>query len=298
MQNYGGPGGYPPPGGPGGYPPPGGQGYPPGGQGYPPGGQGFPPAGGGGYPQPGGPGFPTAGGAGYPGVGAGAPPGGAYGQPGYPHSGYPGMQPGGMPHGGMPHGGMPHGGMQHGGVAPGGMQYQTGMPYQGMPQGMQGMQGMPQQMGAMYGGPPIQNPPIPFETQIQGGLAIGRSIVVSGMAISGGSGNFAINFQEDPSGENIALHFNPRINVGAESNVTVLNTKSAGSWGQEDRGAPYFPFGINQQFEIRFIVDQDRFRIFSNNKPFCDYPHRIHPPQKFGFIHINGDVQIHQIRLE
>lgn len=280
MQNYG---GYPPPGGPGGYPPPGGQGFPQGGPGYPPGS---------GYPQPGGPGFPPQGGAGYPGVGPGVPPG-AYGQPGYPSSGmppnqgYPGMAPGGMAPGGMMPGGMVPGGMMPGGMAPGGMA-PGAMPFQGMPQ----------QMGAMYGGPPIQNPPMPFETQIQGGLVIGRSIVVSGMAIPGNEGKFFINFQEDPSGENIALHFNPRFNAGPDNNVLVLNTKSSGSWGDEDRGAPYFPFGINQQFEIRFIVDQDRYRIFSNNKPFCDYPHRIHPPQKFGYISISGDVQIHQIRFE
>lgn len=146
----------------------------------------------------------------------------------------------------------------------------------------------------MYGGPPIYNPPLPFLTQIQGGLMAGRSIVVTGMS-NPGAERFHINFQEDPQGNNIALHFNPRIDCGTDSNTTVINTKSDDVWGLEDRGAPYFPFGANQTFELRFIIDQDRFRILVDNKPFWDYPHRIHPLQRFSFVNIDGDVTINNV---
>lgn len=46
--------------------------------------------------------------------------------------------------------------------------------------------------------------------------------------------------------DNVALHLNPRIKSGA----FIRNSYLGGSWGQEERELPFFPFSSGEYFEV------------------------------------------------
>ena len=82
-----------------------------------------------------------------------------------------------------------------------------------------------------------------------------------------GSGRIMFNFRQDS--DDIVLHFNPRF----DSNVLVLNTKTGGNWGKEERPNGYdFSYGI--RVKVKIYADNDNFKIFINDKFFYQYKYR------------------------
>lgn len=76
---------------------------------------------------------------------------------------------------------------------------------------------------------------------------------------------FAINLQcgeDNDYGSDVAFHFNPRFN-GEDS---VRNTLEGGSWGEEEREQPNFPFEPKDQFEIDILCLPNTYRVCILNK--------------------------------
>lgn len=57
--------------------------------------------------------------------------------------------------------------------------------------------------------------------------------------------------------EDVAFHFNPR----KEQAQVVRNSKFDGSWGEEEREAPDFPFEARDTFDVVFYVGEDKFIV-------------------------------------
>ena len=68
---------------------------------------------------------------------------------------------------------------------------------------------------------------------------------------------FAVNLRYQQLGGDIAFHFCPRVNEG----VVVRNSLLGGSWGQEERNQPSFPFQAGQQFTMIILCEPTEFKV-------------------------------------
>uniref|UniRef100_A0A8C7Y4Y2 Galectin n=1 Tax=Oryzias sinensis TaxID=183150 RepID=A0A8C7Y4Y2_9TELE len=105
---------------------------------------------------------------------------------------------------------------------------------------------------------------------------------------------FAINIGHDA--DNIALHFNPRFDSGSDVNTIVCNSKSGGSWGEEQREG-HFPFarGEESKFYINFTMDQ--FYIKLPDGRMMDFPNRL-GDVKYDYFEVKGDAVFHGVKIK
>ncbi|XP_060077888.1 galectin-4-like [Ylistrum balloti] len=103
---------------------------------------------------------------------------------------------------------------------------------------------------------------------IPNGLQPGKVVTVIGKCA--GNDRMVINFQSQ-DGSNKALHFNPRPDQG----VVVRNSFRNGTWENEEREQPSFPFSNGSDFAITFVVTNDCFKILVNGDRFCNFNHRL-----------------------
>ncbi|XP_060546020.1 uncharacterized protein LOC117658627 isoform X2 [Pantherophis guttatus] len=138
--------------------------------------------------------------------------------------------------------------------------------------------------------PTTQNMALPYHQSVSGGLRPGMSVYVQG-AVPKHPKRFEVNFacgQHD--GTNIAFHFKIYFNW----QKTVLNTFQAGRWGHEEHHE--IPFQKGEDFEVIFIVNEAKYQILVNKKPFCIYMHRI-PPQNVKVINVKGDMELQSLNV-
>ena len=64
------------------------------------------------------------------------------------------------------------------------------------------------------------------------------------------------------SGDNVALHFNPRI----ADQIVVRNSFLDGEWGDEEKEHSHFPFEESEPFEIFISSQPDAYKVSENNK--------------------------------
>uniref|UniRef100_A0A915DNH6 Galectin domain-containing protein n=1 Tax=Ditylenchus dipsaci TaxID=166011 RepID=A0A915DNH6_9BILA len=102
----------------------------------------------------------------------------------------------------------------------------------------------------------LENPPMPFNQPIYGGLPIKAEIVITARAISGPQRGFAVNFRREER------HFN---------------------W-----------IKMNEIFTLKIVVHAKHFKIYVNNKVLCRFDHRI-PVSKVTHLEVTGDVQLRQV---
>nr|AJA37867.1 galectin-2-1 [Littorina littorea] len=164
--------------------------------------------------------------------------------------------------------------------------------------------GQPYPMGAhaappqpAVGGQPIYNPPVPFTSGIPGGLAPGRMISISGVPHANPS-RFSVNLQSGTyDGSDVALQFDVRFRFGDSVNTVVRNHCQAGGWGQEERGASYFPFMPNANFDMLILVEPQAFKVAVNNQHFAEFRHRL-PVHAANTLNVSGDVRLTQVRFQ
>nr|AJA37869.1 galectin-2-2 [Littorina littorea] len=147
------------------------------------------------------------------------------------------------------------------------------------------------------GGQPIYNPPVPFTSGIPGGLAPGRMISISGVPHANPS-RFSVNLQSGTyDGSDVALQFDVRFRFGDSVNTVVRNHCQAGGWGQEERGASYFPFMPNANFDMLILVEPQAFKVAVNNQHFAEFRHRL-PVHAANTLNVSGDVRLTQVRFQ
>lgn len=84
---------------------------------------------------------------------------------------------------------------------------------------------------------------------------------------------FAVNLQQnaEPCDGEVAFHFNPR--PGEQE--CVRNSFDGGSWMDEERDQPHFPFDEGRSFTLRIEVAEEAFRTYVNGKPYINFAHRL-----------------------
>lgn len=138
----------------------------------------------------------------------------------------------------------------------------------------------------------VDNPLLPFEGDIPGGLQPGKQVFVQGNIPNHADG-FGINFKcGRGSGADIAFHFNPRVSQGS----VVRNTMQNGQWQKEEKHGG-MPFKKETPFEIIFLVEESQFKIAVNGRHFTEFQHRI-PLHKVQTLQIPPGVSIFFIRYD
>ncbi|XP_075690581.1 galectin-4-like [Rhinoderma darwinii] len=135
-------------------------------------------------------------------------------------------------------------------------------------------------------GPPVVNAPVPFSTNIRGGMIPKRTVVVKGI-VKPKAKSFAINLKVGFNNE-IALHLNPRFNKKS----VVRNSFVNGTWGEEETEATKFPFKEGDYFDISFRSGEKHIKVYVNGSHCFNYSHRVCNLQQVDKVEVEGDVNI------
>ncbi|XP_064201777.1 congerin-2-like isoform X6 [Anguilla rostrata] len=105
---------------------------------------------------------------------------------------------------------------------------------------------------------------------------------------------FAINVCD--SKDNVALHFDARIDSAGDQRVIVLNTRKDGQWqnGVKDWN---FPFDWGQQFKMTITFADNSFYINLHNGDVLEFPSRLAGKQ-YDSIRFHGDVTINGLFMK
>ncbi|XP_005692602.1 PREDICTED: galectin-16-like [Capra hircus] len=68
----------------------------------------------------------------------------------------------------------------------------------------------------------------------------------------------------------------------------VMNSFKDGQW-QYEQGVSSDPFVPGQPFQLRFLVLENEYQVFVNNKPTCHFAHRL-PLQSVKMLEVRGDI--------
>lgn len=139
---------------------------------------------------------------------------------------------------------------------------------------------------------PTYNPTLPYKRPIPGGLSVGMSVYIQGMAKEN-MRRFHVNFavgQDD--GADVAFHFNPRFDGWDK---VVFNTMQSGQWGKEEKKKS-MPFQKGKHFELVFMVMPEHYKVVVNGNSFYEYGHRL-PVQMVTHLQVDGDLELQSINF-
>nr|XP_014597533.1 galectin-5 [Equus caballus] len=134
------------------------------------------------------------------------------------------------------------------------------------------------------------DPPMPFFTNIPGGLYASKSILVSGTILPVAQ-RFHINLH---SGNDIAFHLDVRF----DQNAVVRNTQINGTWGCEERNlSGKMPFTQGRSFLVRITCEAHCLRVEVNGGHLCEYEHRLQNLPNINKLEVAGDVQLSDVQI-
>ncbi|XP_072823227.1 galectin-4 isoform X1 [Vicugna pacos] len=139
---------------------------------------------------------------------------------------------------------------------------------------------------------PTYNPTLPYHNPIPGGLRVGMSVYIQGMA-SQHMKRFFVNFVVGQGpGADVAFHFNPRFDGWDK---VVFNTQQDGKWGKEERKMS-MPFSKGAAFELVFMILPEHYKVVVNGNPFYEFGHRL-PVQTVTHLQVDGDLELQSINF-
>ncbi|XP_005815163.1 galectin-8-like [Xiphophorus maculatus] len=132
---------------------------------------------------------------------------------------------------------------------------------------------------------------LPYKGSILKGLNPGQHITIKGQ-VSMYPHSFTVNLCNSKT-ENIALHLNPRMKSG----VFIRNSYLDGSWGQEERELPFFPFSPGEYFEMLLLCQPHQFKLAVNGSHLFEFRHRVQDLSSIDQLEIMGDLELNDVKL-
>ncbi|XP_029918087.1 galectin-related protein-like [Myripristis murdjan] len=133
---------------------------------------------------------------------------------------------------------------------------------------------------------------VPFRGHIAGGMQLGKKIIVVG-AVDPRPDRFYIGLtcgcgtsRAPPS--DVALE----IGVRFRDRQVLRRARVSGTWGEIERGVPFFPFIRDQPFKIEICCERSRFRVLVDGQQLFDFYHRVTSLKDIDTLWINGSVSI------
>lgn len=131
--------------------------------------------------------------------------------------------------------------------------------------------------------------PIPYETGIPTGFAVGQRLSVYATPEKKGR-RFLLNLLRKNG--DIALHLNPRF----DEKAVIRNNLQAGEWGNEEREGK-MPFEKGVGFDLVIGNEPTQFSITVNGHHFANFAHRCDPHDIHG-LQIQGDLELTGLELQ
>lgn len=125
---------------------------------------------------------------------------------------------------------------------------------------------------------------------IRGGLREGTDVLITGRVPSDAIA-FSFSICEGQALYSCPFHISPRFKEGC----VVRNNMQNGHWGEEER-AVGIPFRTGVVFDMRVQIHQFEFKVFVNNRHFCDFENRM-PKVSLLYVSVQRDVRIDAIQL-
>ncbi|RWS03657.1 galectin-8-like protein [Dinothrombium tinctorium] len=136
----------------------------------------------------------------------------------------------------------------------------------------------------------IYNPELPFYHLIAEKIVPGFMIYINGAPIDDPC-RITFNFKKMATEDSdIPFHFDIRFDEGS----VVRNTLENYEWGVEERAIPSFPFSSAANFDLIFLVQNKKFMVVVDGKPYIEYTHRI-ALTDIAFFHIEGDLNVFSV---
>ncbi|XP_043997930.1 galectin-8-like isoform X1 [Gambusia affinis] len=132
---------------------------------------------------------------------------------------------------------------------------------------------------------------LPYKGSILKGLNPAQHITIKGQ-VSMYPHSFTVNLCNSKT-ENIALHLNPRMKSG----VFIRNSYLDGSWGQEERELPFFPFSPGEYFEMLLLCQPHQFKLAVNGSHLFEFRHRVQDLSSIDQLEIMGDLELNDVKL-
>ncbi|XP_073674288.1 galectin-9-like [Garra rufa] len=136
--------------------------------------------------------------------------------------------------------------------------------------------------------PSAPNYTIPYKTVINGGLHVGKNIVINGV-INPSAHRIAFNLRYRSG---IALHYNIRF----DERLVVRNTNQMEQWGPEERNGG-LPFQRGQPFQVTISCNPHHYNIFVNGNQAHTYKHRYTQLNDIDILEITGDLQLTLVQV-
>jgi len=129
---------------------------------------------------------------------------------------------------------------------------------------------------------------VPYMSRLEGGgLQPGQTVVIKGMQTSG---NFNVLFLtgQNPDTADACLSFV----VNVKDKKVILNDKTRGVYGKEEKKSD--PFKEGQNVDIRIRCHDSKFEIYTNLKHLCDFDYR-QPLNTINHLYIDGGIELTEV---
>lgn len=145
------------------------------------------------------------------------------------------------------------------------------------------------------------DPDMPFVEEIPYGLRVGMVLSIIGKPELG-CRRFDVNLVQSKSSEsnpNIAFHLSVRFGKSYEESAIVRNYRFEGQWGLEDRYCTDFGFIREKIFDLRVVIERNRFILILNGNNFAEFPNRLYPLSETNQIQIRseGRLRLYSVRF-
>ncbi|KAH9489414.1 hypothetical protein Btru_037653 [Bulinus truncatus] len=130
---------------------------------------------------------------------------------------------------------------------------------------------------------------VPLTLPIPGALEPGKIIVLKG-SLNLQAQRFSISFVCSSNFESCDIAFHCDVKFAYPQTV-VRTHKSSGRWGPEETQAHHFPFSYGP-FEVKFVVDEQGYKVTSNHGNVAEFSHRIQPIESVTHLVVQGCVLI------
>jgi len=129
---------------------------------------------------------------------------------------------------------------------------------------------------------------LPYLSRLEGnGIEPGQTVVIKGVEIGD---HFNISFLTGANFESSEIPFH--VSIRLKDKVAVLNDRTNGKWGKEEKKKE--PFKEGEIVDLRIRAHDNKFEIFANLKSIAEFDYR-QPINTINHLYIDGTFELNSV---